>query len=318
MKKIVSMLMVMAMLAALCVGFTGCGDAENLAGNLPGGTDYTVGVCQAMAHPSLDKATRGFEDALKEEMQKAGKTVKIDVQVAAESNLCGTIVNAFVANDVDLIMGNATPALLAAGNGAPNIPVLGTSITDYPEAFEGNVPANVTGTSDAVPFAEQAQMMIDTLGLVEGDVVGILYCNNEPNSVFQYEAVKKLFDKKGVAAKAYTFSETNDMQPVVTAMAGEVKAVYVPSDNTVATNDSIVGTICSDKNVPVYTSYDSTICYASLAIDYYELGRETGMMAAQLLLGEKTVADIEVKTLTPVRMFNKELCDKLGIEVSEN
>lgn len=315
MKKLLSVIMIIAMLAVMCVG---CGDAQNLEQNLPGGTDFSVGVCQAMEHPSLSAATDGFVDALNEEMKKAGKTIKIDVQVAGESNLCGTVVNAFIANDVDLIMGNATPALLAAGNATTQIPVLGTSITDYEETFEGNIPANVTGTSDAVPFAEQAQMMIDTLNLVEGDVVGVLYCSNESNSEIQYQAVKALFEGKGIVVKAYTFSETNDMQPVVNAMAGEVKAVYVPSDNTVATNDTVVGTICGEKNVPVYTSYGGSVCYASLAIDYYELGYETGKMAAQILLGEKSVSDIEIKTLTPTVSYNKELCDKLGITVPEN
>ena len=165
------------------------------------------------------------------------------------------MVNAFSAKRVDLIMANGTPALLAAANMTTEIPVLGTSVTDYEDTFAGEIPANVTGTSDAVPFAEQAQMMIDTLGLVEGDQVGVLYCTNESNSLIQYEAVKALFEEKGIAVKAYTFSETTELQAVTTSMANECKAVYIPSDNTVAANDTIVGTICNEKNVPIYTSY---------------------------------------------------------------
>ena len=101
-------------------------------------------------------------------------------------------------------------------------------------------------------------------------------------------------------------------------MAAECKAVYVPSDNTVAANDTIVGTICSEKNVPVYTSYGGTVSYASLAIDYYELGAETGRMAAQILLGQATCADMPVKTLTPTKVYNQELCAALGIQVPQN
>ena len=101
-------------------------------------------------------------------------------------------------------------------------------------------------------------------------------------------------------------------------MAGECKAVYVPSDNTVAKNDSIVGTICNEKKIPVYTSYGGTICYASLAIDYYQLGYRTGEMAAEILLNGKTPADFEVETLTPSVSYNKELCEQLGITVPEN
>ena len=158
-------------------------------------------------------------------------------------------------------------------------------------------------------------MMIDSLGLVAGDLVGVLYCTNESNSLIQYEAVKALFETEGIQVKAYTFSETTELQALTTSMAGEVKAVYVPSDNTVAANDTVVGTICTEQNVPVYTSYGGTVCYASLSIDYYQLGYETGLMAAQILLEGKTPADFEVKTLTPAVAYNKDLCAKLSIEV---
>jgi putative ABC transport system substrate-binding protein len=101
-------------------------------------------------------------------------------------------------------------------------------------------------------------------------------------------------------------------------MASECKAVYIPSDNTVAQNDAIVGTICNEKNVPIYTSYGGAVCYASLAIDYYQLGVETGNMAAEILLNGKKPADFAVKTLTPSVSFNQELCQKLGIAVPAN
>lgn len=305
MKKLIAMILVLV----LCVGMTACANTK--------AADYVVGVCQLMKHDSLDAATKGFQDALTEEMNKAGKTVVIDPQVAGEANLCTTVVNTFVAKNVDLIMANATPALLAAANGTTTIPVLGTSVTDYNDTFKGNIPANVSGTSDAVPFDLQAQMMIDTLALTAGDQVGVLYCINESNSLIQYEAVKALFEQKGIVVKAYTFSEVSELQGIVTSMAGECKAVYVPSDNTVAQNDTIVGTICTEKKVPVFTSYGGTICYASLAIDYYQLGVETGKMAAQILLGTKSIQDIEVATLTPTKTYNTELCQTLGISVEE-
>ena len=308
MKKTISLILAVCMLAALCLGFTGCAKTET----------YTVGVCQLMVHDSLDQATQGFKDALTEAMESAGKSVEFDVQVAGEATLCPTVINTFTAKKVDLIMANATPALLAAANATTSIPVLGTSVTDYEDTFAGSIPANVSGTSDAVPFAEQAQMMIDTLGLVAGDQVGVLYCSNESNSLIQYEAVKALFEAEGIVVKAYTFSETTELQAVATSMAGECKAVYVPSDNTVAANDAIVGTICTEKNVPIYTSYGGTVCYASLAIDYYQLGVETGKMAAQVLLGEKAVSDIQIATLTPTVTYNEELCAQLGIQVPEN
>ena len=304
MKKLISLTLVLVMLAAMLAGCGGTAAKE-----------YNVGICQLMVHDSLDQATQGFQDALKAEVEAAGATVNFDPQVAGEPDLCTTVVNTFTAKQVDLIMANATPALLAAANATTTIPVLGTSVTDYADTFAGSIPANVSGTSDAVPFDEQAKMMIESLGLVEGDLVGVLYCTNESNSLIQYEAVKALFEAEGIEVKAYTFSETTELQALTTAMAGECKAVYVPSDNTVAANDSIVGTICTEQKVPVYTSYGGAICYASLSIDYYQLGYETGKMAASILLEGKTPADFEVMTLAPTVSYNAELCAQLGIEV---
>ncbi len=308
MKKILSLVLALALCLGMMGALTGCSQKSG----------YTVGVCQLMEHDSLDQATQGFVDALTEAMEAAGETVTIDTQVAGEANLCTTVINAFAAKKVDLIMANATPALLAAANATSSIPVLGTSVTDYDDTFQGNIPANVSGTSDAVPFDEQATMMIDTLGLTAGDKVGVLYCINESNSLIQYEAVKALFEGEGIVVEAYTFSETTELQALVTSMAGACKAVYIPSDNTVAQNDSIVGTICTEQNVPVFTSYGGTVCYASLAIDYYDLGYETGRMAAQILLEGKSPADFDITTLTPTVVYNEELCQTLGIAVPAN
>ena len=308
MKKITSLILAIIMCVACCLSFAACGEK----------TDFTVGICQLMEHDSLDQASQGFIDALNTKMEEAGKTVSIDTQVAGAAELCTTVINSLTAKKVDLIMANATPALLTAANATTKIPVLGTSVTDYSDTFGGNIPANVSGTSDAVPFDEQARMMIDTLGLIAGDVVGVLYCSNESNSLIQYEAVKALFEAEGIVVKAYTFSETTELQALVTSMATDCKAVYVPSDNTVAQNDSVVGTICNEKNVPVYTSYGGAVCYASLAIDYYQLGYLTGEMAAQVLLEGKDPSEIEIATLTPTVRYNEELCAQLGIAVPEH
>ena len=309
MKKIISVILTVVLLLSVCSVFAGCGGDDG---------SFTVGICQLMVHDALDQATKGFVDTLTAEMEAAGKKITFDIQVAGDSNLCATVINTFTAKRVDLIMANATPALLAAANATTTIPVLGTSVTDYGDTFGGNIPANVSGTSDAVPFAEQAQMMIDTLNLTAGDKVGVLYCTNESNSLIQYEAVKALFEEKGIVVEAYTFSETTELQALVTSMAANVKAVYIPSDNTVAQNDAVVGNICTEQNIPVYTSYGGKICYASLAIDYYELGVATGKMAAEILLGGKTPADIEIATLTPSVSYNTELCNQLGITVPNN
>ena len=308
MKKTISVILALAMLLSICCAFAGCGSSDT----------YTVGICQLMVHDSLDAATQGFIDELTAQMEAAGKKIEFDTQVAGDSALCSTVINTFTAKKVSLIMANATPALVAASNATVDIPVLGTSVTDYESNYESGIPANVSGTSDAVPFDEQAKMMIETLGLAAGDTVGVLYCTNESNSLIQYEAVKALFEAEGIIVEAYTFSETTELQTVTTNMANNVKAVYIPSDNTVAANDTIVGTICTDLKVPVYTSYGGAICYASLSISYYDLGVETGKMAAEILLNGKSPADLPIATLTPTVSYNEELCAQLGIEVPAN
>ena len=308
MKKFLSLMLAVLLAVGLCSAFTGCSEAA----------DYTVAICQLMEHESLDKATKGFIDAVTAELAKEGKTVKFETQVAGEATYCSTVVNALLAKNVDLLMANATPALVAAAEATSTVPILGTSVTDYLDTFKNNIPANVSGTSDAVPFADQAEMMIDTLGLVANDTVGVLYCANESNSLIQYNAVKALFEAKGIVVKAYTFSDVaTELQALVNSAVSECKAIYVPSDNTVADNDSVVGTICEQNRIPVFTSYGGSICYASLAIDYYQLGYETGVMAAQILLGNKAPADYEIKTLTPAVVYNETLCELLGIEVPE-
>ena len=317
MKKILSLALALCMVLCALTALTSC----NNNGGVVIDTDkdyYVIGIRQLMKHESLDQATQGFIAALTAEIEKAGKTVEFDTQVPGEANLCTTVVNTFVSKNVDLIMANATPALLSAANATATIPVLGTSVTDYSDTFGGSIPVNVSGTSDAVPFAEQAQMMIDTLGLQSGDKIGVIYCTNESNSLIQYNAVKELFEGKGITAEAYTFSETTELQAITEKAANECKAIYVPSDNTVANNDTVVGNVCVAKKVPVFTSYGGKICYASLAIDYYQLGYETGKMAAAVLLGEKKFEDLEIKTLTPTVAYNEELCGQLGIAVPEN
>ena len=142
MKKILSLVLILALTLSVALVFGSCAPAA----------DYTVGVCQLMKHDSLDQATQGFIDALNKAMNDAGKTVDIQLQVAGEPRLCATVINTFTAKNVDLIMANATPALTAAAEATSTIPVLGTSVTDYLDTFGGNIPANVGGTSDAVPL----------------------------------------------------------------------------------------------------------------------------------------------------------------------
>lgn len=223
------------------------------------GYDYTVGIVQLVRHSALDAATQGFTDSLTERIQAAGKTVKIDYQDAQNETVnCSVIANNFVAKKYDLIMANATAALQACYNATEQIPILGTSVTVYDVALgltdynaaEGTG-TNVSGTSDLAPLAEQANMIAELVPSARK--VGLLYCSSEANSRYQVEEVARCLEEMnmGYECEFYAFSDSNDLSAVVEKMAAESEVVYVPTDNTVASNTQLINSICSRERIPV-------------------------------------------------------------------
>lgn len=284
---------------------------------------YTVGICQLVQHPALDAATKGFKDAL---VAILGDDVAFDEQNAANSvDTCSTIVSTFVTKKVDLIMANATPALQAAQNATTEIPILGTSITEYGVAlgidnFSGTVGTNISGTSDLAPLDQQAQMVLDLVPTAK--TVGLLYCASEPNSAYQVKVVGEYLASKNIATKDYKFSDSNDVQLVAQKAASECDAIYVPTDNTVASCAEAIWGAVSDKKTPIIAG-ESGICsgcgIATLSIDYYDLGYKTGEMAAKILKGEAKVSEMAIE-YTPAdkltKLYNKEICEAVGIDTA--
>ena len=281
---------------------------------------YNIGICQLVQHVALDDATRGFKDAL---TAKLGDKVSFDERNASNDiTNCSIISNDFAANGVDLIMANATPALQAAMNATIDIPILGTSITDYGTAlgmdnWTGVTGMNVSGTSDLAPLTEQAQMMIDTLKLQSGAKVGLLYCSSEPNSQYQVDVVREYLTGKGLVCTDYKFSDSNVLATVTEKASSDCEAIYVPTDNTVASNTEIIKNIC-DK--PIFAGEEATCkgCgYATLSISYYNIGKVTGEMAADILLGNADIEDMAIKyDASPVKKYNKAICDELEIDTA--
>jgi putative ABC transport system substrate-binding protein len=325
MKKIVSIILTLTMLLGACYALSSCGGTENQIKVNPDKQHYVVGICQLVTHDALDAATRGFQEALTAALAAEGRTVEFKYQNAAgDSNTCSTIVNTFVAEDVDLIMANATAALQAAANATLNIPVLGTSITEYGVAlelddFNGTVGGNISGTSDLAPLTVQAQMMIDTLSLKAGDKVGLLYCSAEPNSQYQVDAVDDYLTEKGIVCTHYKFNDSNDLQSITANAADNCKALYVPTDNTAASNTSIINNVCEAKNIPVFTGEEATCAgcgYATLSISYENIGKKTGEMAAKILLGQADITTMAIDyDAAPVKKYNEKACINLGIDV---
>ena len=286
---------------------------------------YKVGVCQLVTHAALDAATNGFVDTLKAEF---GDDVYVDVQDAAgDSATCNTISNKFVSKKYNLIMANATPALQAAANATTDIPVLGTSVTDFGSAlgienFDGTTGYNVSGTSDLVSIEEQVDLFKTVFPSVAK--VGLLYCTAESNSVYQVEEAEKLFAAKGVTTARYSFTDSNDIAGVVdTAVASDIGALYIPTDNTAANNADIIDAKCrkGTKKLPVFAAEEGLCskCGAfTLALDYYTLGQKTGRMAIDILKNGADITKMPVehfKSEEYSRKYNEEICNDLGLTV---
>ena len=308
MKKIVALTLAVLMLVSLAA----CGGS--------GSGKYTVGICQLVQHPALDAATQGFQDALTKALGE--DKVAFDVQNASgEPTNCTTIVNKFVSSKVELIMANATPALQAAVQATKDIPVLGTSVTDYASALEiegwtGTVGGNVSGTSDLAPLDGQAAMIKELFP--DAKTVGILYCSSEANSQYQVDVITGYLTEMGFTVTLYSFTDTNDVASVAQAACAS-DVIYIPTDNTAASNTESIANVVLPAKVPVVAG-EAGICggcgVATLSISYYDLGYATGEMAAKVLKGEAKISEMPVQYAPEfTKQYNAANCEALGITV---
>ena len=316
MKKLLTILLATICLFALCACGTGSNQGSN-QGSHPTGSNLKVGVVQTTQHPALDAATQGFVDALKE-----NGITDVDVQNASgESANCSTIVGNFVADGVDLIMANATPALQAASAATDTIPVLGTSITVYDVVLGGSVPKNVSGTTDLAPLDEQASMIKELFP--DAKKVGILFCSAEPNSQYQVDKISKFLNEDGIETVNYVFNDSNDITAVTEkAVNDKVDVIYIPTDNTAASNTQAIANVVLPAGIPVFTGEEGPCAgcgVATLTISYYDIGFKTGEMAADILLNGADISTMEIESAPQfVKKFNKTNAEKLGITIPED
>lgn len=313
MKKVVSIVLAVTLCVGSCLMLTACSDQTAAK------KTYKIGICQLMEHEALDAATEGFKKAIIDELGE--DAVEFDVQNGqGDPATCSTIANQFVSNKVDLIMANATPALQSAAAATAEIPILGTSVTEYGVAldlkdFDGTVGGNISGTSDLAPLDKQAAMVKEWCP--DAKTVGLIYCSKEANSKYQVDVVKAELEKSGLTATLYPFSDSNDLAQVCTNAADNCDVIYVPTDNTVAENTGIIDNICEPKKIPVIAGEEG-ICagcgIATLSISYYDLGYTTGKMAVQILRDGADIATMPIgyaETQTP--KYNAQNCKALGI-----
>ena len=315
--------------AAMMLSLAACGNSSN--NETPSGDDsgsgaqtYTIGICQLVQHPALDKATQGFKDALVETLGE--ENVTFDEQNAnGDSPTCSTIINGFVSSNVDLILANATAPLQAAAAGTDTIPMIGTSITDYATAlaidnWAGTTGRNISGTSDLAPLNEQAAVIQELFP--DAETVGLLYCSGEANSVYQVDVIEGYLTEMGYTCERFSFTDSNDVAAVTQTACDGSDVIFIPTDNTAASNTELIANVILPAGVPVVAG-ESGICsgcgVATLSIDYYDIGYQAGMMAYDILANGADISTMEVQYAPEVvKMYNASVCEQLGISIPED
>ena len=319
-KKLLSV----ALAATMTLTLAACGTESQDDGQSAENPDaYVVGICEQMEHVSLSEATRGFKDALVEILGEEDVTFK-EQNANGEQPNCTTITDGFVSDGVDLILANATWPLQAAASATSEIPILGTSVTDYGTAlnidnFDGTVGSNISGTSDLVDLEGQAAIVKELFP--DAKNVGLLYCSGEPNSVYQIETVRTALEGMGYTCETYAFTDVNDLASVTQTACDNSDVIYIPTDNTVAANTESVANVALSAGVPIVGG-DPGICsgcgVATIATDYYELGRITGEMAAKILTGEADISTMPIEYGVMEKLYNPANCETLGVTVPED
>jgi len=258
---------------------------------------FQIGIIQLVEHPALDAAREGFLAALAAE----GITANVDYQNAqGDSTVLSTIAQRFVNNDVDLILAIATPSVQAIAAETETIPVVGTAITSYERAgvVESNeAPGfNVTGASDMNPIEAQIEMIFEFVPDLQ--TLGIAFSSNEANSVYQAELARGFAENMGLTVVEGTVTTTGDVQQNILSLAGRVDAIWIPTDNTHADAMPIVADTAIQAGVPVFPGEENMVMgggVATLSVNYFELGFQSGMMAVQILRGEGVPATMPIQ-----------------------
>ena len=324
-KKMISLMITVALLTA----FAGCGAATSASGseNSSGGENYTIGISQFAEHGSLDNCREGFLEGLKGEGLEEGKNLTVKVNNAAsDMGTAAQIAQSFAADDMDLICAIATPAAQAAYNAAMDkgIPVVYTAVTNPEEAqladSDGNPVGAVTGTSDQLPVEAQLKMIRELLP--EAKTIGILYTTSEANSVYSISQYEKLAGDYGFTLETAGVTSTSEVSLAAADLLDKVDCLTNLTDNTVVSALPSILDAANKKNIPVFGSEIEQVkigCLATEGLDYINLGKETGKMAAKILKGEASAEEMNYELLTDSSLYiNQAVADNLGITIPDS
>jgi putative ABC transport system substrate-binding protein len=317
---------ILAMVAAFLLAASGCtSQTANSNNNQTGAEKIEIGIIQYAEHVALDSAREGFIDALRDNGYVDGDNISIDKQNAQgdQSNL-STISDRFVSNKVDLILAIATSAAQAIAGKTTEIPILATAITDFEEArlVESNeAPGrNVSGTSDMNPIKEQIDLLVKLAP--DAKTIGVIYASAEENSIVQAAIAKEAIEKLGLNYTEVTVTNTNDVQQATLSLVEQCDAIYIPTDNILASAMPTVYGATAATKTPVVCGETGMVKnggLATLGINYYDLGYQTGEMAIGILKGEAQPADMPVQTPSDYDFaINGTIAEEFGITIPDD
>lgn len=286
--------------------------------------EYKVGIIQMMDHEALNASREGFIRGLNDSGLVEGENLTIDYQNGqGDQNNLGTIADQFIADNEDLVFAIATPSAQAVASKTTEIPIVGTAITSFTDsglAESDEAPGgNVTGTTDMNPIGEQLDLMLELFP--ETKTIGFLYNSSEDNSILQVNMAKEIAEAKGIATVEKTVANTNDVQQAASAIIGECDAIYIPTDNVLASSMPIVNEVAMPAGIPVFAGESNMVlsgAFGTLGITYDGIGYQAGLMAADILLNGADPATMAIQGSTEYTyVFNKEYVDALGITLPE-
>lgn len=309
--------------SAIVGGLSGCGKEE--AAQQGGKTLIPIGIVQLVEHEALDAANRGIVDALAERGYKEGVNVTIDRQNAqADQSNLQNIAARFVSNDSKILFAIATPAAQTLAAATKTIPIVATAVTNFEVAklvASNEKPGgNVTGVSDINPVAEQFALLMKFAP--DAKAIGTIYNSSEINSTYQIELLKKAASAVGVEVVEASVSSVNDIQQAVASLKGKVGGLYLPTDNIIASAVPVLMKSVFEAGIPTVAGEGGMVragILASIAVDYYTLGKMTGAMGADILDGKKKPADMPIQSQKAEKVLvNLKTAETMGIQIPED
>ena len=304
------------MLTLAMGALAGCGGEKKEAAKKD---KFNVGIVQIVEHAALDVASKGFVDGMAAKGYKEGENVTYDRQNAqADQSNLHTIAQHFINKKVDLICAVATPAAQVVANATQDIPIVATAVTDYEAAklIKSNAKpeTNVTGTSDMNLVEAQLDLILKLVPATK--TVGVIYNSSEINSQVQVDLLKGFAKDRKVEIKEATVNNVNDIQQAARSLIGKVEAIYVPTDNVLASAMPALAMVTEEAKLPVVSGWDDANGIATIAIDYYKLGIQTGEMAADILSGKAKPQDMPIQTQNEFTVIvNEANAKKIGLTI---